>query len=145
MLKIRQKAHGINHEQVSERDYDVIIRCIASQPKPEELASETGEDNFSYRELSQLSEATDDVYAESVHEAAGADLKDYNRLVQNTQKKMTILSQTSEKTKAAQAESDEKSDEFLRNFFIKFGMRKTLESFQQEWYELKAKNELDTS
>ena len=24
-------------------------------------------------------------------------------------------------------------------------MRKTLESFQQEWYELKAKNELDTS
>lgn len=58
---------------------------------------------------------------------------------------MTILSQTSEKTKAAQAEIDEKSDEFLRNFFIKFGMRKTLESFQQEWYELKAKNELNTS
>jgi hypothetical protein len=47
-----------------------------------------------------LSEATDDVYAESVNEAAGADLKDFNRLVNNTQKKMTILSQTSEKTKA---------------------------------------------
>ena len=84
MLRIRQKAHGINREQVSGRDCDLIRRCIASQPKPEELASETGEDNFSYRELSQLSEATDDVYAESVHEAAGADLKDYNRLVQNT-------------------------------------------------------------
>ena len=42
-------------------------------------------------------------------------------------------------------EVDEKSDEFLRNFFIKFGMRKTLESFQQEWYELKANNQLDTS
>lgn len=82
-----------------------------------------------------------------MNEAAGADLKDYNRLVNNTQKKMTILSQTSEKTKAQQqqAEIDEKADEFLRNFFIKFGMRKTLESFQQEWYELKAKNELDTS
>ena len=26
-------------------------------------------------------------------------------------------------------EEDEISDEFLRNFFIKFGMRKTLESF----------------
>ena len=44
----------------------------------------TGEENFSYRELSQLSEATDDVYAESVGEAAGADLKDYNRLVNQT-------------------------------------------------------------
>lgn len=66
-----------------------------------------------------------------MNEAAGADLKDYNRLVNNTQKKMTILSQTSEKTKAQQqqAEIDEKADEFLRNFFIKFGMRKTLESF----------------
>jgi hypothetical protein len=33
----------------------------------------------------------------------------------------------------------EHSDEFLRNFFIKFGMKKTLDSFQQEWFELKAK------
>ena len=48
-------------------------------------AESTGDDNFSYRELSQLSEVTDDVYAESVGEAAGADLKDYNRLVQQTQ------------------------------------------------------------
>ena len=39
----------------------------------------------------------------------------------------------------------ERSDEFLRNFFIKFGMRKTLESFQQEWCELKANDGLDVS
>lgn len=39
----------------------------------------------------------------------------------------------------------EKSDEFLRNFFIKFGMKKTLDSFQQEWFELKAKGQLDLS
>jgi len=37
---------------------------------------------------------------------------------------------------------DEHGDEFIRNFFIKFGMRRTLESFQQEWYELKAKSRL---
>ena len=37
---------------------------------------------------------------------------------------------------------NEKADEFLRNFFIKFGMKKTLESFQTEWYELKSKGEL---
>ena len=38
--------------------------------------------------------------------------------------------------------SAEQSDEFIRNFFIKFGMRRTLESFQQEWYELKARSDL---
>ena len=37
----------------------------------------------------------------------------------------------------------ESGDEFLRNFFIKFGMKKTLDSFQAEWFELKTKNELD--
>lgn len=33
----------------------------------------------------------------------------------------------------------EKSDEFLRNFFIKFDMKKTLDSFSAEWFELNAK------
>ena len=36
--------------------------------------------DFSYKDVSQLSEVTDDVYAESVGEADG-DLGDYNRLV----------------------------------------------------------------
>lgn len=31
----------------------------------------------------------------------------------------------------------------MRNFFIKFGMKKTLESFQQEQFELKSRGELD--
>lgn len=39
----------------------------------------------------------------------------------------------------------ERSDEFLRNFFIKFGMKRTLDQFQQEWFELKAKGQLDVS
>ena len=34
----------------------------------------------------------------------------------------------------------ESGDEFLRNFFIKFGMKKTLDSFQSEWFELKTKD-----
>lgn len=37
----------------------------------------------------------------------------------------------------------EDGDEFLRNFFIKFGMKRTLDSFQQEWFELKTRGELD--
>ena len=39
----------------------------------------------------------------------------------------------------------ESGDEFLRNFFIKFGMKKTLDSFQSEWFELKTKDQLDVS
>ena len=41
------------------------------------------------------------------------------------------------------ASRGEDGDEFLRNFFIKFGMKKTLDSFQQEWFELKTRGELD--
>ena len=37
--------------------------------------------DFSYKDVSQLSEATDDVYAESVADE-DADLRDYNRLLQ---------------------------------------------------------------
>jgi hypothetical protein len=39
----------------------------------------------------------------------------------------------------------ELADEFLRNFFIKFGMKQTLENFQQEWFEKKAQGQLDMS
>lgn len=54
------------------------------------------------------------------------ELADINKLKRETQKKLRILND-------AEIDSDsthERSDEFLRNFFIKFGMRKTLESFQ---------------
>ena len=46
--------------------------------------------DFSYKDVSQLSEATDDVYAESATDEDN-DLKDYNRLVQQTQKKLRIV------------------------------------------------------
>ena len=39
----------------------------------------------------------------------------------------------------------EQRDEFIRNFFIKFGMRRTLEAFQQEMCELKANAQLPSS
>lgn len=48
-----------------------------------------------------------------------------------------------EKISEITASYQEECDEFLRNFFIKFGMKKTLDSFQSEWFELKTKNELD--
>lgn len=39
----------------------------------------------------------------------------------------------------------ELADEFLRNFFIKFGMKQTLDDFQQEWFEKKAQGKLNTA
>ena len=43
---------------------------------------------------------------------------------------------------SSSAAASEHSDEFIRNFFIKFGMKKTLEAFQQEWSEHKARAKL---
>jgi len=66
--------------------------------------------------------------------------------MQATQKKVPILSDF-ERSEACDSviSQNEKSDEFLRNFFIKFGMKKTLDQFSTEWYELKAMGELDIS
>lgn len=62
--------------------------CVASGL--DKKADSTTDPDFSYKDVSQLSEVTDDVYAESVAEE-DADLKDYNRLIQQTQKKLQIL------------------------------------------------------
>ncbi len=69
-------------------------------------------------------------------------LNNYDDLLQGTRKKMQILSDGDVSENGGK---QEKSDEFLRNFFIKFGMKKTLDQFQREWYELKAMGSLDMS
>ena len=119
--------------------------CLGSALEKKE--DESSDPDFSYKDVSQLSEVTDDVYAESMGAATEGenDLKDYNRLVQQTQKRLSLLDGASEPPEeSSTAQADEKSDEFIRNFFIKFGMRQTLEAFQQEWYELKANKRLPT-
>lgn len=57
---------------------------------------------------------------------------------------MKILDEQDDRASESTSKA-EKADEFLRNFFIKFGMKKTLDQFQTEWYELKATGELDMS
>ena len=34
-------------------------------------------------------------------------------------------------------------DDFLRNFFVKMGLSRTCETFEAEWYELKATGKLE--
>lgn len=57
-----------------------------------ENRSSINEAEFSYKEVSELSEATEDVQQESVGEDELADLDDYDLLLQGTKQKMRIMS-----------------------------------------------------
>lgn len=116
------------------------------------MASELQENEISYREISDLSDATEDNVPGEGAELQG-ELDDYERLVAGTQKqKLNVLeeesvaeSTVSETSMRKGKKKAELADEFLRNFFIKFGMKNTLDNFQQEWFEKKAQGKLDTS
>ena len=90
--------------------------------------------NFSYREISDLSEATEDnIPGEGKR---GDELDDYERLVAGTQKQALHVLEESDADQSVISETTgrrfkkaELADEFLRNFFIKFGMKQTLENF----------------
>ena len=87
--------------------------------------------------MSDISDVTEESYPDGLESLAGQDLDNYNRLMEATTKKLRIADQ--DETTSIATSKPERSDEFLRNFFIKFGMRRTLEQFQQEWFEQKAK------
>jgi len=109
------------------------------------VVSEAAEENFSYREISDLSEATEDnVPGEGKRQD---ELDDYERLMAGTQKSALHMHEEPEGSDSVggKGKKAELADEFLRNFFIKFGMKTTLENFQQEWFEKKAQGKLDLS
>ena len=117
-------------------DVDVASGQPARQGEGGAAASEQGEENFSYREVSDLSEATEDnIPGEGKRED---ELDDYERLLAGTQKQALHVLEEEEGADSAKGKKQELADEFLRNFFIKFGMKQTLENFQQEWFEKKA-------
>ena len=93
----------------------------------EEELSDIGDLNFDEVEMSEMMPSS----------LADEDIQDYDLLKDKT-KKLKLHSEDSLSVKSTKIES---ADEFLRNFFIKFGMTKTLESFQLEFYEKKANGE----
>ena len=110
---------------------------------------------MSYKEVSEMSEVTQESYPEGYMVSHGAggpgavleDLVDFEKLKSQTQKKLIIQESEHDASEVISniesAAKRETGDEFLRNFFIKFGMKKTLDSFQTEWFELKTKGELN--
>ena len=88
--------------------------------------------DFSYKEISEMSEVTEEAYPDSMVDHNDADIQDYHRLVEQTKKKVQVLENdetASVSVKSLPGKKEIQADEFLRNFFIKFGMKRTLESF----------------
>jgi len=54
------------------------------------------------------------------------DLENIDKLMDQTKKKLKIVDDDGTSIASSKPEN---SDEFLRNFFIKFGMKRTLDSF----------------
>jgi len=104
--------------------------------------------DFAYKEVSEMSDLTEESYPDGVEilREGAKELENYDRLMEQTKKKLNIVGAAGDDDSTSIASTKpERSDEFLRNFFIKFGMKRTLDQFQQEWFELKAKGQLDTT
>jgi hypothetical protein len=94
-------------------------------------------ETFSYKEVSEMSEVTQESYPEGyVISHAGTaveDLVDFDKLKEQTIKKLKIQESEQdpyERLSDITSSRPEDGDEFLRNFFIKFSMKRTLDSFQ---------------
>ena len=66
-------------------------------------------------------------------------MDDFDKLKEKTRKLKII---ETEETETCKSTREECADEFLRNFFIKFGMKKTLDIFDSEWFEKKANGDV---
>jgi hypothetical protein len=106
---------------------------------------------LSYNEVSEISEVTQESYPEGYiishgGQAAVEDLIDFEKLKEKTINKLKIQESEQDQNDVVShisSSARENADEFLRNFFIKFGLKKTLDSFQQEWFELKTLGQLN--
>lgn len=107
-------------------------------PEQEELPQEDQEPEhsiiskgqYSYKEVSEMSDVTEESVPEGVIYGQTRDLENLDRLKEQTKTKLRILeSEAADTENDSRISREEKSDEFLRNFFIKFGMKKTLDSF----------------
>jgi len=48
-----------------------------------------------------------------------------------------------QKDEEERKEGADAADEFVRNFFIKYGMKRTIDAFQREWFKLKTEGKVD--
>jgi len=90
--------------------------------------SDESDDEFLYEELPEDPELLDD---------DEDNLEDINRLIAEAKPRDEVPEGTVHETTSARVQQrPQVIDDFFRNFLIKYGMKRSLESFQQEWYEL---------
>ena len=80
--------------------------------------------------MSEMSDVTEESYPDGVEmlREGAKELENYDRLMEQTKKKLNIVGGAGDDDSTSIASTKpERSDEFLRNFFIKFGMKRTLD------------------
>ena len=108
------------------------------QDLPYQEMTESGEENMYDDELEEVSELESGVIDEN--------LDDITRLMEETKKKEEIKIQQVEverKPEATLVQRQELVDDFIRNFFIKHNLTRSLETFQIEWYETASKGKIN--
>jgi len=105
---------------------------------PDLLAGADSDDDFEYEEVEVMSD-------DGADEAASEDLDAALRsLAAFTSKNGAGTQQARAQTPpGTTSKKPEVMDDFLRNFFVKMGLARTCETFEAEWYELKATGRLD--
>mmetsp|Transcript_42509 Transcript_42509/g.74601 ORF Transcript_42509/g.74601 Transcript_42509/m.74601 type:complete len:587 (-) Transcript_42509:162-1922(-) len=88
--------------------------------------SDDSDDDFRYEELPEDPELLDD---------EDETLDDINRLLAET-KPQEVQEGPSDGDMVTVSQRPQVIDDFIRNFLMKYGMRRSLDSFQTEWYEL---------
>jgi len=89
--------------------------------------SEDSDDDFAYEELPEDPELLED---------EEETLDDINRLLAETKPANDNTESGGDGSLAQVQQRPQVIDDFFRNFLTKFGMKRSLESFQSEWYEL---------
>jgi len=89
--------------------------------------SDDSDDEFTYEELPEEPDVP-----EEEEEA----LDDINRLLAETKPAAEAQKKDSEYDQVKVSQRPQVIDDFIRNFMVKYGLRRSLESFQTEWYEM---------
>ena len=128
MADFQEEVYIIERKEITD-DEDDDEEFEALQREAEELA------NLSQEDLEvDLDEDVDDL-----NDFATLKLKATQNATKRGTKTTGVLSEMAGKPVPKVLERDVVIDDFIRNFLQRFGMKKSMNTFQQEWYELQKK------
>jgi WD40 repeat protein len=96
------------------------------------------DDNFQYEEVAEENDGNDDEDDDLADALASLQLKNNKSGLNNSQSTLAIPNPSNTITHIRPSVVDD----FVRNFLIKAGLKRTLDGFNTEWYELQSKGKL---